>query len=334
MGERRVGVLGATSHVGDCLLGLLTQQGWEVVAFSRRAHAPRLLNDAGMLRWEQIEIESAKPDSVSPPQNDAGVRDENILSSRGKSIASWISLVPVVTLPRYFPMLAAYGASRVVALSSTSRDTKDTSSDPAERAWVQRLIQAEESLIAWAQANGVEWIILRPTLIYGLGRDRNISVVARFIRRFGFFPLLGNAVGLRQPVHARDVSKACYETLISRTPNRAYTISGAEVLTYREMVARVFGALNKPVRFLVLPNALFRVVFLLLRFVPGLRFVSMAMVERMNRDLAFDHADAARDFGFSPSRFQISAADLPDSSERDVKPSRLDTGELWQEKRK
>ncbi len=87
------------------------------------------------------------------------------------------------------------------------------------------------------------------------------------------------------------------------------------------MVTRVFGALNKPVRFLVMPIAFFHVVVLLLRFVPGLRFVSMAMVERMNRDLAFDHADAARDFGFSPSRFQIGAADLPNSSGPDVNPT-------------
>ncbi len=279
-------------------------------------------------------MESVKSASFPPTQNDARVRDDRISSSLGKSIANWISLAPIVTLPRYFPMLVAYGAARVVTLSSTGRYTKDTSSDPAERAWVQRLVQAEESLIAWAQANGVEWIILRPTLIYGLGRDRNISLMARSIRRFGFFPLLGNGSGLRQPVHARDVSKACYETLISRTPNRAYTISGAEVLTYREMVTRVFGALNKPVRFLVMPTALFRVAIFLLRFVPGLRFVSMAMVERMNRDLAFDHADAARDFGFSPSRFQIGAADLPDSSEIDVKRARSGAGELWQEKRK
>jgi len=31
----------------------------------------------------------------------------------------------------------------------------------------------------------------------------------------------------------------------------------------------------------------------------------------MNRDLVFDHADAARDLGFSPRLFALSPEDLP-----------------------
>jgi hypothetical protein len=38
---------------------------------------------------------------------------------------------------------------------------------------------------------------------------------------------------------------------------------------------------------------------------------SIAMAERMNRDLVFDHADAARDLGFKPSGFALAAEDLP-----------------------
>jgi hypothetical protein len=31
----------------------------------------------------------------------------------------------------------------------------------------------------------------------------------------------------------------------------------------------------------------------------------------MNRDLVFDHAEAARDFGFKPRGFALTAKDLP-----------------------
>ncbi len=67
--------------------------------------------------------------------------------------------------------------------------------------------------MAWAASHGVEWIILRPTLIYGLGRDKNIAEIARFVRRFGFSPLFGKAKGLRQPLHAQDVAGACIAAL-------------------------------------------------------------------------------------------------------------------------
>ena len=63
-------------------------------------------------------------------------------------------MVPIWVLPEHFLVLEASGARRVVT---------------------------------WAKSRGIEWVILRPTLIYGLGRDKNISEIARFIRRFSFF---------------------------------------------------------------------------------------------------------------------------------------------------
>jgi hypothetical protein len=47
--------------------------------------------------------------------------------------------------------------------------------------------QGEENLKAWAESKGVEWVILLPTLIYGHGRDKNISEIIQFIRRFSDF---------------------------------------------------------------------------------------------------------------------------------------------------
>lgn len=60
----------------------------------------------------------------------------------------------------------------------------------------------------------------------------------------------GAAQGLRQPMHAEDVATACIAASQS-TPagNHAYDLSGAERLTYREMVARLFRAMDRPARF-------------------------------------------------------------------------------------
>ena len=77
------------------------------------------------------------------------------------------------------------------------------------------LEQGEDALRKWAELNRVQWVILRPTLIYGYGQDKNVSEIARFVRRFGFFPLIGKAQGLRQPVHADDVAEACKAALLN-----------------------------------------------------------------------------------------------------------------------
>lgn len=282
-----VGVLGATSMVGRILLPMLAAAGRSVVAYSRADH----------LHTSQAQFRKLADAEAGHPAD---------------RIADWICLAPIWTLPQHFAMLEAHQARRVVALSSTSVLTKQDSSDIAEQRTAAKLARGERELIAWAEVHGVEWVILRHTLIYGGGQDRNISEIARFIRRFGFFPLLGKARGMRQPVHAEDVATAGKLALLTHgVRNRTYEISGAERLSYREMVGRVFSAMGKPPRYLHIPLAAFRLAIRCLRVLPRFRNWTAAMAERMNVDLIFDHAAASSDFGFAPRGFRLEKADIP-----------------------
>jgi nucleoside-diphosphate-sugar epimerase len=285
--EDRVGLLGATSLVGECLLSLLTEGGRQVFAFSRK----KIERQMDYVTWQQLGL---------PARN----------SSAGE-ITGWICVAPVWVLPDYFPMLEKYGVRRVVVLSSTSRFTKEDSSDAAEKETAVRLADGEEALRKWAEGREVEWVVLRPTLIYGFGLDKNIAEIVRFIRRFRFFPLFGPAQGLRQPVHAADVAAACVAALESPVAaNHAYNLSGGEVLPYRVMIVRVFTALHCHPLLVSIPLGAFRVAVSWLRLYPRYRHWSTAMAERMNRDLVFDHAEAARDLGFSPRPFRLGPEDL------------------------
>lgn len=289
--QNHVAVLGATSFVGTCLLPLLTDAGWQVTAYSR--HAVEQASDSEA--WRQLPLAGAHS-----PQMGGGVTPY------------WICVAPIWVLPDYFGLLEAQGARRVVVLSSTSRFTKGDSTDPEERALALRLADTEARVQEWAESRGVEWVVLRPTLIYGLGQDKNITEIARFIHRFGFFPLFGKANGLRQPIHAVDVAGACLAALqIPCATNRAYNISGGETLSYRNMAARVFSALGRHPRMLTVPLCAFRLAVSVLRRLPRYRKWSAAMAERMNRDMVFDHTEAARDLRFKPRAFVLTAEDLP-----------------------
>ncbi len=286
MPNKKVGLLGATSLVGEILLPLL-QDDAQVHAFSRK---PQISKNVG-LAWHQI---SATVCNTHFP------------------IEDWLCLAPIWVLQDHFPLLESYRVQRIVALSSTSRFTKTKSPDAAEKAIAARLIEGEENLKTWATSKGIEWVLLRPTLIYGRGRDKNIAEIAHFIRRFKFFPLLGKANGLRQPIHVEDVAKACIAALKSPlAKNRAYNISGDETLPYREMVSRVFASLHRSPRLLPIPLAVFALAVACIRLLPRYRHWSVAMAERMNSNLIFDHSDAIEDFGFSPRPFHLSSEDLP-----------------------
>lgn len=296
--ERRVGVLGATSLLGEALLSLLAEKGWYIAAYSRS----RIKTSNDDIQWRPL---------------DNGFRNSSLdISCHNQSaelqhIPHWVSLAPIWVLPNYFDLLISNGVRRVVVLSSTSRFTKNYSSDVQEQSVAKRLAESERIFINWANQRGLEWSILRPTLVYGGARDKNISEIARFIRRFGFFPLLGESNGLRQPVHADDVAAACVSALEAKNlSGRAYNLSGGETLTYREMVRRVFFALGRSPRLVTVPSWAFHSAVICLRCFPRYRYWTFAMAERMNQDLVFDHEEAARDLGFSPRAFHPRVGDV------------------------
>lgn len=290
MAEKKIGLFGASSFVGQCLIPLLDNSDCKVTAYTRKSPP----EPSGNVTWQQIK---------NSPQH---------IPNNSETIPFWIWMAPIWILPDYLDYLLAQGAKRVVILSTTSRFTKQSSSNPRERALVHRIAEVETHLEHWEKENSVEWIILRPTMIYGHGIDKNISVIGRFIHRFGFFPLFGKAHGLRQPVHAEDVASACLGALESpKATNRAYNISGNETLTYREMVTRLFVAMGKRPRLPSFSIGLFRIAVNLLRIIPRYRHWSASMAERMNQDLVFDHSDATSDFNYSPRPFRLDSEDIP-----------------------
>ncbi|WP_218585793.1 NAD(P)-dependent oxidoreductase [Pseudomonas sp. ANT_J12] len=270
--------------MGERALPLLAQAGIQVTAFTR-----------------------GLPKASCP-----GATWKNADHWHGLELDTFLSFAPLWVLPDYLGRLASTNVKRVIVLSSTSRFTKEASPDAQERVLAQRLISAEEHLEKWAIERQIEWVILRPTMIYGHGRDKNITEVARFIQRFGFFPLIGGSTGLRQPVHSDDVVQACLSAIgIPDLQSGGYNLSGGEILPYHAMVRRIFQAQGRPERTLALSAKTLSMVVSIMRCLPRYRHLSSALVERMNQNLVFDHTDASDRLGFSPRPFHLTLEDLP-----------------------
>jgi nucleoside-diphosphate-sugar epimerase len=273
-------IFGASNQIGFFLLKrLVAEQGFKLIAISRQPQSPHMA-----IEWRQGNL---KHDDFS-----------NILAD------VIIYAAPLPLLPALLQN-APTGVKRLIAFGTTSRYTKTDSRDATERQLAQTYIDAENAVIQQCQRQHIAWTLLRPTLVYGCGQDKNIRFIARFIQRFGFFPLLGQANGLRQPVHADDLALACLQVIDCQLSfNRAYNLSGGSSLTYQQMVEHIFHALNKPVRLCKLPAFSLAVAVKVLAILPQFRHLSMSMFERMNQDLFFDHQAAQRDFGFKPRPFQ------------------------------
>ena len=202
--------------------------------------------------------------------------------------------------------LVQLGMTRLIAFSSTSRLTKGASSEPAEREVVSQLARGETAIVDFCSGHGVAYTILRPTLIYDEGQDENVSQIASLIRKLGFFPVCGQASGLRQPVHARELARAAIQALPAEAAfDRAYNLSGGEALTYRAMVERIFIGLGRKPFIVSLPLQVWRFVLAALDWIRPNKTLkrNINMVARMNVDLWFDHAAATHDFGYAPGPF-------------------------------
>jgi len=277
-------VTGATSQIGHFLLPHLSRLGHGVRAISRRGgtDSARAIPN---VEWMKDDIEKA---------NGLG----------GGRFASLIHIAPLPMAPGIIGPAADLGVKRLVAFGSTSVFSKMDSPAKAERETAKRLAEAEALVRDKCEHLGVDWTIFRPTMIYGCGLDRNVTVIAKFIRRFGFFPLAGEGAGMRQPVHAHDLAMACVEALGARASfNKAYNLTGGETISYRDMVKKIFIGLGKKPRLISIPLPLYRLAIRTAAVALPFGSITVAMADRMNRDLCFDHEDATRDFGFSPRGF-------------------------------
>ncbi|MDR7135276.1 nucleoside-diphosphate-sugar epimerase [Lysobacter niastensis] len=272
-------VFGGSGQIGHPLLGLLSRDGWRITAVSRQ-----MQSDRPGLHWLQGGLGHA--------EGIPGHVDAIFSCGPLDAFAGWYRQ-------------SAIDCPRVVAFGSTSVDTKRGSADAAERDVARRLREGEAGLFEKAALRGAAATVLRPTLVYGAGRDTTLTRIAQLASRWGRFPLPRHADGLRQPVHVDDLAAAAFACVGNAAAHgQAYALPGGETLTYRDMVARVLASLHPAAKLVELPSPLFSLALFAAQVAGRATGLGEAAVRRMRSDLVFDLSPAQRDFGYAPRPFR------------------------------
>lgn len=277
-------LLGASSQLGDRVLPRLLAADYRVHAVSRLAPAAPTAEPLAQeqLHWHAIDL--------------------NTVQAWPAQVSVVVHLAPLYLLPtllRYAP-----SALRVIAISSTSVRTKQYSPSKAERLMAQRLCQAEQELQQLCKEKGHSLTILRPTMLYGLGRDATIGRMQTFVRRWRFLPIPAAESGLRQPVHVEDVAAAIVQVLDEpRCVGRIYELGGAQRLTVKQLAQCICLDNDLTVRIITIPVSILSMLLSVLAFIrPGLDW-SPALIKRAALDQVADNQAAIDDFQYAPRPF-------------------------------
>lgn len=151
---------------------------------------------------------------------------------------------------------------------------------------------------------GFVYTILRPSMIYGSLRDRNMNRLIWFLNRYPVFPLFGDGSNLMQPVFVEDLAKGIVAAVDnSITGNKDYNLAGPEPIRYADMIDTVTAKLGRKVRKLRINASAAQLAVRAVQWVPGFP-INDEQVLRMREDKAFDISDAATDLGYSPRSFE------------------------------
>lgn len=274
-------ITGATGLVGSDLMHLIDQdpniQNENVICLVRKTSQFSSLVEKGF----QIRF--------------GDVTDKNSLLEAVKDVEMVIHIVQIRYAPTLVDVINQVGIRRVVIIGTTGVFSR-------YQMYREEYEQAEEYIREYCTAS---YIVLRPTMIYGGDRDKNMHRMIRIINRYHCFPVFGDGSGLMQPIYYKDVSWSIY-TIMNRSDiqNKFYNIAGKKPMQYREIIEISGKAIGRKIIVIKIPYSLSIFLMYLYNKVSRRPKIKLEQVRRLKEDKAFDYSEASKDFGFNPTDFQ------------------------------
>lgn len=274
----KIFLTGATGFTGSRVVPLLLKNGYEVRCLHRASSDCSTLSDP-KIEWALGDLSDTQALTSAMQGTDALVNIASLGFSHADSIIR---------------AAKDAGIKRAVFISTTAIFTQLNAKSKKVR------VAAELAI----ETSGLKYTILRPTMIYGSPRDRNMWRLIRFIRVSPIIPIFGDGKSLQQPIHVDDVAQAVVSCLSNdNTIGKSYNIAGKHPLTYNEVIGTIARQMKKRVWKLHIPS---KPVVALLSLLERLRIpfpIKAEQVLRLNENKDFSYAEAQTDFGFSPLAF-------------------------------
>src|SRR5258708_6424786 len=271
MGE--IAVVGGTGFLGRHVCSALQEAGWTVRALSRRNGCDARSIDPDKLRGCEAVV------------NLAGIKREQGTQT--------FQAVHVDLVARLVAAMLTAGIRRLIHISVVVA-RPDSALPYHDTKW-----KGEELV----RAGGLDWTILRPGVIYGLGDDL-LSHLSLMLRIAPVFPIVNAGRSPMMPVHAGDVAKGVVGALRHpETSGKTVEIVGPERLVLRDVVGRVAEAMGLPVWICPTPVGLMKIPVSVMEATMTQPLSTPAQLAMLVEGLAGDPSPARQLLGLEPSPF-------------------------------
>ncbi|MCM3610389.1 NAD(P)H-binding protein [Planococcus sp. MERTA32b] len=274
-------VTGATGFLGTHTIPKLAEESNETIrCFVRETSDIRYLKD-----YSNIELVYGSFDNIETFEN---------------ALEGVDTLINIASLgfghgPSIVQACVNKGVKRAIFISTTAMFTQLNASTKVIRQEAEKTIKE----------SGINYTILRPTMIYGTEKDRNMSRLVKFLDRAPVFPVFGTGEYLQQPIHVEDLADAIVKAYKSNnTSYKAYNLSGKDELSYNEVINTISNLLNKKVKRIHLPVKPILIGLNGYEKVSKKPILKAEQVLRLNEHKNFKHLDAVIDFSFETRTFK------------------------------
>jgi nucleoside-diphosphate-sugar epimerase len=152
--------------------------------------------------------------------------------------------------------------------------------------------------------SGIEYCILRPSLMYDPTDDKNIGYLINFARKFPFFPLTGNGKWPRQPIYIDDMCLLVTPPSIIFSANQACSINGKEVIYFKDMIKAVLDEVEGFHFRLFLPVSVFKISMMFYQKIFGKEEFTTDQVNSLTAEEASPDYAWWDEFSIKPTSFQ------------------------------
>jgi nucleoside-diphosphate-sugar epimerase len=243
--ERRPGVeldtdlvTGAFSYSGSRIAALLHDSGREVRTLTHhpdREHPLRARVQALPYRFEDPVELARSLEGITTLYNTYWVRFERGRTTFASAVANSRAL---------FEAARRAGVARIVHVSIANPSIDSPLPYYRGKALVEQAL-AE---------SGVPYAIVRPTFLFGAGRDILANNIAWILRRMPLFVVPGDGRYLVQPIHVDDVARICLQAAHGRG-EAIMDAAGPDTMSFEQLVRAIRNAVGRRTPILHAPPA-------------------------------------------------------------------------------